>query len=81
MYLCDKCFIKEMSTVELSRTFVKFTFYSKNSLKLITQKMEFKRRFGNRKRSKPKKGLFLVVLLVIALILWFKAEALMEALF
>lgn len=43
--------------------------------------MEFKRKFGNRKKSKPKKGLFLVILLVIVLILWFKADALMEAIF
>lgn len=43
--------------------------------------MEFKRKFGNRKRSKPKKGLFLVLLLAIVLILWSKAEAIMEALF
>lgn len=43
--------------------------------------MEFKRKFGNRKRSKPKKGLFLVLLLVIVIILWAKTEAIMKALF
>jgi hypothetical protein len=43
--------------------------------------MEFKRKFGRKKQSKPKKGLFMVLLLLIALILWFKAEAIMEALF
>ncbi|MFK8061380.1 MAG: hypothetical protein AB8B78_15000 [Polaribacter sp.] len=43
--------------------------------------MEFKRKFGRRKETKPKKGLFLVVLLAIALILWFKADAIMEYLF
>ncbi|WP_299669183.1 hypothetical protein [uncultured Polaribacter sp.] len=43
--------------------------------------MEFKRKFGRKKESKPKKGLFLVLLLAIALILWFKADAIMEALF
>ena len=43
--------------------------------------MEFKRKFARRKRSKPKKGLFLVLLLIIVLILWFKADAFMEALF
>lgn len=43
--------------------------------------MKFDRKFGNRKRTKPKKGLFLVLLLVIALILWFKAEGIINALF
>lgn len=43
--------------------------------------MEFKRKFGRRKESKPKKGLLLVILLAVALILWFKADAIMEALF
>lgn len=43
--------------------------------------MEFKRKFGKKKQSKPGKGLFLVLLLVIALVLWFKADALMEMLF
>ncbi|WP_298767146.1 hypothetical protein [uncultured Polaribacter sp.] len=43
--------------------------------------MEFKRKFGRRKQTKPKKGLFLVLLLVVVLILWSKAEAIMEALF
>lgn len=43
--------------------------------------MEFKRRFGNRKKTKPKKGLFLVLLLIIALLFWYKAEAILERLF
>ena len=43
--------------------------------------MEIKRKFGNRKRSKPKKGLFLVFILVIVLILWFKISAIMDVLF
>ncbi|WP_254917202.1 hypothetical protein [Polaribacter haliotis] len=43
--------------------------------------MEFKRKFGRQKQSKPTKGLFLVILLAIVLILWFKADAIMEALF
>ncbi|MFD2530404.1 MULTISPECIES: hypothetical protein [Polaribacter] len=43
--------------------------------------MEFKRKFGRKKEAKPKRGLFLVLLLAVALILWFKAEALMNALF
>ncbi|WP_262509522.1 hypothetical protein [Tenacibaculum agarivorans] len=36
--------------------------------------MKFQKRFGNRKRSNPKKGLFLIVLLAIALYLFFNAE-------
>ncbi|WP_302849809.1 hypothetical protein [Polaribacter pectinis] len=43
--------------------------------------MEFKRKFGRQKQSKPTKGLFLVILLAVVLILWFKADAIMEALF
>ena len=43
--------------------------------------MEFKRKFGRQKETKPAKGLFLVLLLVIAVIFWFKAEAIMDALF
>jgi len=43
--------------------------------------MKFKRKFGRKKESKPLKGLFLVVLLVIALILWLKADAIMELFF
>ncbi|WP_262502701.1 hypothetical protein [Polaribacter tangerinus] len=43
--------------------------------------MEFRRKFGSRKRIKPKKGLFLVLLLAIVIILWYKAEAIMNALF
>ena len=37
-------------------------------------KMEFKRKFGNRKRPDLKKGLFLIVLLAIVIFLWFNAE-------
>lgn len=36
--------------------------------------MKFQKRFGNRKRTKPKKGLFLVVLLAIVLYLFLNAE-------
>jgi len=36
--------------------------------------MEFKRRFGDRKRTKPQKGLFLIVLLILALYLFFNAD-------
>jgi hypothetical protein len=43
--------------------------------------MKFKRKFGKQKESKPKKGLLLVLLLAFALFLWFKAEALLTALF
>jgi hypothetical protein len=43
--------------------------------------MKFKRKFGRKKESKPVKGLFLVALLAIALLLWYKAGALMELLF
>ena len=43
--------------------------------------MEFKKRFGNRRRTKPKKGLFLIALLILAILLWYKAEAILEGLF
>lgn len=43
--------------------------------------MKFKRRFGNRKKTRPTKGLFLVALLILALLLWFKSEAIIEKLF
>ncbi|MGJ8745269.1 hypothetical protein [Polaribacter sp.] len=43
--------------------------------------MEFKRKFGRNKETKPVKGLFLVALLALALLLWFKAEDIMNALF
>ncbi len=43
--------------------------------------MEFKRKFGRQKETKPTKGLMLVLLLVIAVICWFKAEDIMNALF
>lgn len=48
------------------------------------KKLKFQRKFSNsrtRKESKPKKGLFLVFLLVIALVLWFKAEAILDYFF
>jgi hypothetical protein len=43
--------------------------------------MEFKRKFGKQKKSKPAKGLFLVILLALALILWFNTESLLKSLF
>ena len=43
--------------------------------------MEFKRKFGRKKESKPTKGLFLILLLVISIILWFKMDAILDNLF
>ena len=43
--------------------------------------MEFRRKFGRKKESKPTKGLFLILLLVFAIILWFKMEAILDSLF
>jgi hypothetical protein len=45
------------------------------------KEMEFKRKFGKNKESKPAKGLFLIILLVIAVFLWFKAEGILKAMF
>ncbi len=42
--------------------------------------MEFKRKFGRKKKTKPTKGIFLILLLALALFLWFKAEDIMNAL-
>ncbi|TYP99453.1 hypothetical protein C7447_10149 [Tenacibaculum adriaticum] len=36
--------------------------------------MKFERRFGNQKKTNPKRGLFLVVLLIIVLYLFFNAD-------
>ncbi|WP_262889547.1 hypothetical protein [Tenacibaculum pelagium] len=36
--------------------------------------MEFKRRFGKQRKAKPKKGLFLVILLALVLYLFFNAD-------
>lgn len=36
--------------------------------------MEFKKRFGSRKRTNPKKGLFLIILLAVVLYLFYNAE-------
>jgi hypothetical protein len=43
--------------------------------------MEFKRKFGKQKKSKPQKGLFLVLLLALVLFLWYNAESLLKSLF
>ncbi|MGG8496443.1 hypothetical protein ACQY1Q_08505 [Tenacibaculum sp. TC6] len=40
--------------------------------------MKFERRFGRKKKTNPKRGLFLVFLLIIILILWFNAEKFIE---
>ncbi|CAL2057451.1 hypothetical protein [Tenacibaculum sp. 190524A05c] len=40
--------------------------------------MKFQKRFGNRRRTKPQKGLFLVILLAIALFLFFNTERLLS---
>ena len=42
--------------------------------------MEFKRKFGRKKKTKPTKGIFLILLLALALFLWFKEEDIMNAL-
>jgi hypothetical protein len=43
--------------------------------------MKFQRKFGKQRQSKPGKGLLLVVVLIIVIILWYKAEAITNALF
>ncbi|MDB9723362.1 MAG: hypothetical protein ACKVK4_03030 [Flavobacteriales bacterium] len=43
--------------------------------------MEFKRKFGRKKEAKPTKGLFFILLLGLAVVLWFKMEAILDALF
>jgi hypothetical protein len=42
--------------------------------------MEFRRKFGRKKEAKPTKGIFLILLLALAIFLWFKAEDIMNAL-
>lgn len=36
--------------------------------------LKFKKRFGKRKKTNPKRGLFLIVLLALALFLFFNIE-------
>ncbi|EAR13141.1 hypothetical protein PI23P_01567 [Polaribacter irgensii 23-P] len=43
--------------------------------------MEFRRKFGRKKEAKPTKGLLFIALLGLAILLWFKMEAILEALF
>ena len=40
--------------------------------------MKFQRRFGNRKKSNPKRGLLLIGLLILVLYLFFKADVFLE---
>jgi len=42
--------------------------------------MEFKRKFGRKKESKPTKGLLYILLLAVVIILWMKADDIMNAL-
>jgi hypothetical protein len=43
--------------------------------------MEFKRKFGRQKEKKSGKGVFLVLLLALAIFLWFKAESILDFIF
>lgn len=43
--------------------------------------MKFERRFGQRKKSNPKKGLFLIILLAIVLYLFFNADKIIQRYF
>jgi hypothetical protein len=43
--------------------------------------MEFKRKFGRKKEARPTKGIFLILLLLAAVLLWFKMEAILNGLF
>ncbi|WP_262509543.1 hypothetical protein [Tenacibaculum holothuriorum] len=40
--------------------------------------MKFERRFGKRRKSNPKKGLFLIALLILVLYLFFNAEKILD---
>ena len=42
--------------------------------------MKIGRKFGNKKKSKPQKGAFLVILLIIVLFIWFKVSSLKRVL-
>jgi len=41
--------------------------------------MEFRKPFGRRKKSNPKRGLFLVMLLIFVLLFWFYAERIIDS--
>ncbi|MDC0870635.1 hypothetical protein OAP87_04670 [Flavobacteriaceae bacterium] len=43
--------------------------------------MKFQRKFGRQRASKPKKGLMLIMLLILVLFLWNQAENIMASLF
>tara|TARA_R110001632_G_scaffold6324_4_gene25783 strand:- start:3085 stop:3219 length:135 start_codon:yes stop_codon:yes gene_type:complete len=43
--------------------------------------MKFQRKFGNRRKSNPKKGLFLIALLILVLFLWYQAENILASIF
>lgn len=43
--------------------------------------MKFQRKFGRRKASKPKKGILLVMLLILVLFLWSQAENILASIF
>jgi len=43
--------------------------------------MEFERKFAKRKKSNPKRGIFLIILLIIVLILWFQADNIIARIF
>lgn len=36
--------------------------------------MKFQRKFGQNRKTNPKRGLFLVLLLVVVILLWYNAE-------
>jgi|TARA_B110000503_G_scaffold138854_1_gene225860 hypothetical protein len=43
--------------------------------------MQIRRKFGRKKESKPTKGLFLIILLVVAILLWYKMEGILDRFF
>jgi hypothetical protein len=43
--------------------------------------MKFQRKFGNRRASKPKKGLMLIMLLILVLFLWNQADNILASIF
>ena len=43
--------------------------------------MKFQRKFGHQRKAKPKKGLILIMLLILALFLWYQAENILTSIF
>lgn len=43
--------------------------------------MQFQRPFGRRKRGNPKRGLFLILLLILVLLFWVNADRVLESFF